>query len=152
VNVDGVKGVELTSTANDEQTDIPMELYQVIVVRGDTYYIVQGLVGKEAAAKYLPEFRKVVDGLFSSIKRKRSGTVPEQPKIWFKAYGPRLWVPVTVEGWLITGVVFMLFVVIFAINDVGSGVKFSLKRDWPMLAEGAAVALFFQWYCRDHVE
>ena len=73
-------------------------------------------------------------------------------KIWFKAYSRRLWVPVSLQGWLITALVFLLFVIIFAINDVGSGVKFSLKNDWPVLAEGAAVAIFFQWYCRDHVE
>ena len=73
-------------------------------------------------------------------------------KIWFKAYSRRLWVPVSLQGWLITALVFLLFVIIFAINDVGSGVKFSLKNDWPVLAEGAAVAIFFQWYCRGHVE
>jgi len=63
VTVDDLSGMELTARAEDEQSDIPMELYQVILLRSDSYFIVQGLVGKEAAVKYLPEFRKIVAGM-----------------------------------------------------------------------------------------
>jgi len=59
VRIDGLEGVELTATARDAQSEIRMELYQVIVVKDGLYYIVQGLVGQAAAAEYFPEFRKV---------------------------------------------------------------------------------------------
>jgi hypothetical protein len=56
VTIEGSPGYELIATAKDSQTGIPMMLYLLVVARDDTYYLAQGLVGAEAAEKYMPEF------------------------------------------------------------------------------------------------
>jgi hypothetical protein len=60
VTVGDSPGYELTAAAADVKSGLPVVLYRAIVVKENVYYIVQGLVGAPGAAKYVPEFRKVL--------------------------------------------------------------------------------------------
>jgi hypothetical protein len=67
VTIGGAPGYEITAAAKDSDSGIELVLYQVIVVSGKSYYIVQGLVGESIADEYVPEFREVA-GSLSFIK------------------------------------------------------------------------------------
>lgn len=63
VTIGGVPGYEIIAAAKDSDSGTELVLYQVIVVRGTSYYIAQGLVGASVADKYVPEFREVASSL-----------------------------------------------------------------------------------------
>ena len=62
-NLAGYRAFELVATGYDLKTRTPLTIYQVIVATNETYYILQGLVAKVSAQKYLPIFRAVADSL-----------------------------------------------------------------------------------------
>jgi hypothetical protein len=63
VTIGNAPGYEIMAAAKDSNSGIQLVLYQVIIVKGKSYYIVQGLVGASVADKYVPEFRKVASSL-----------------------------------------------------------------------------------------
>jgi len=63
VTAGGTPGYELVATARDADSGSPLVLYQVVAVKGRSYYLVQGIVGAAAADQFLPEFREVVGSL-----------------------------------------------------------------------------------------
>jgi hypothetical protein len=57
--IDGLRGYEIVADATDRKSGLPVKLYQAILLEGDGYYVLQGLVGADRAAEYLPEFRRL---------------------------------------------------------------------------------------------
>jgi hypothetical protein len=60
VQIGQVKGYEITANGKDATSGLSLALYQVIIPRGDTYYIVQGMVGSATQASYFSQFREIV--------------------------------------------------------------------------------------------
>lgn len=63
VNAGDAPGYELVATARDADSGSPLVLYQVVAVRGRSYYLVQGMVGAAGADEFVSEFRAVVSSL-----------------------------------------------------------------------------------------
>lgn len=61
--IDGRPAYVLTADARDLKSGTALRLFQAVAVDGDVYVLVQGMVGKDAAKRYLPAFRKIADGL-----------------------------------------------------------------------------------------
>ena len=51
----------------DEKSGTPLAIYHVVLFEDDAYIAITGLVGKELADTYLPEFQE----LARSLKRKK---------------------------------------------------------------------------------
>ena len=56
--VDDLPGHELVATATDASSGVPMTLYQVMLFEDDQYFLIQGLVGRDQASIYLPQFKR----------------------------------------------------------------------------------------------
>lgn len=63
VTAGGLPAYELTASAKDETSGFPLVIYQLVVPNGNSYYLMQGLVGTPIADKYLKEFRDVARSL-----------------------------------------------------------------------------------------
>jgi len=68
INVDGLSGRELVAAGVDVKSGGPMSVYQTMLFDKNTYYLFQGLVGKERKAEFLPAFKEATRG----FKRKGS--------------------------------------------------------------------------------
>lgn len=66
IKVDGLPAYEIVADARDLETGTPLMVYQTVVLEGERYYIMQGLVGTEQADKYLPVFREIVESFRQS--------------------------------------------------------------------------------------
>jgi hypothetical protein len=66
IAIDGLEGFEMLAEAEDAASGTPMSLYQVMLFEGESYILMQGLVGSEQMNEYLPEFKKMAH----SLKRK----------------------------------------------------------------------------------
>ena len=72
-------------------------------------------------------------------------------KIWFTALSRRLWIPISIEGWIVAfALAFGLFL-IYKINGVSSKVAFSFSAHWPVLLELALLVSALFWVSRGHV-
>jgi hypothetical protein len=69
IEIDGLRGYELTAEANDGESDRPVGLYQLLLVDGRTYYIAQGIVGGSRAGELLPDFRRVTGSFRRVVDR-----------------------------------------------------------------------------------
>ncbi len=54
---------ELVANGKDTASGTPMLVYQFMLIKGSTYYIVQGIVGTKDAETYVPEFRNAARSL-----------------------------------------------------------------------------------------
>lgn len=59
LTVDSLPAYELTAVGTDPKLQRSVALYQLMLVDGDTYYLVQGFVASRRMAAMLPVFRKV---------------------------------------------------------------------------------------------
>ncbi len=59
ITIDGLNGYEIIANATDVSSNTPTTVYQVMLFEGQSYYIIQGLIGNSSKAKYLPEFQKI---------------------------------------------------------------------------------------------
>ncbi len=59
VTIDNLKGYEIVAKAQDQKSQEPMLVYQVMLFDQKGYYIMQGLVGEATKADYLPAFRAI---------------------------------------------------------------------------------------------
>jgi hypothetical protein len=55
----GLPAHELVVAARDRRTGTPLTVYQTLVVDGDRFFLVQGLVGAESAEEFIPQFREI---------------------------------------------------------------------------------------------
>jgi len=76
----------------------------------------------------------------------------DKEKIWFKAYNSRLWVPVSVEGWVATGVFFLLLFVIAKAHKISGDAPFVLSQHWPVVVEYILLSALFYYVTKGHVE
>jgi hypothetical protein len=63
VEVAGRPAYEITAKANDLESGENLSVYQLLLVEGDTYYLMQGMVGESEFDQYLPEFKEVMRSL-----------------------------------------------------------------------------------------
>jgi len=56
-----MRGHEIVATAVDRDSGAPLDVYQVFASDGARYYLVQGLVGSDAAEEFMPQFREVAE-------------------------------------------------------------------------------------------
>ena len=66
ITIDGLEGFETLATAFDERSRTPLLLYQVFLVDGRSYVLIQGLVGRELESTYVPVFRAAARSLVRS--------------------------------------------------------------------------------------
>ena len=76
----------------------------------------------------------------------------EDKKVWFKAFSSRLWVPVSIEGWLVTVASFSTLYLIPRINNISAHAPFILSQHWPMLVEFAIAIGALSFVCKGHVD
>jgi hypothetical protein len=58
LSVDDLPGYESVATATDKKSGVPMIVYQVMLFADDHYFLIQGVVGQDRAANYLPLFKQ----------------------------------------------------------------------------------------------
>lgn len=63
IRIDGLDGFETLATAYDEASRTPILVYQVLLVDGQSYVLIQGLVGRELESLYLPVFQAAARSL-----------------------------------------------------------------------------------------
>lgn len=63
LTIDGLPAFELLADASDQQSGTPLGIYQLVILNGNSYFLVQGIVGREAWSKMLPEFRQLAASL-----------------------------------------------------------------------------------------
>jgi hypothetical protein len=63
ITVSGMPAYEIVASAKDLKTGILLTVYQVMVVDGNDYYLVVGLVGKSNAPAYISQFRMIAHSL-----------------------------------------------------------------------------------------
>ena len=61
--IDGESAYIIVATANDEETGLPLLLYQMVVLAGSGHVLLQGMVAEDLSAKYLPQFQAVARSL-----------------------------------------------------------------------------------------
>lgn len=59
IKINGLSGYEIVARAVDVQTNMPLVVYQVMLFEGQTYYIMQGIVGSGLKTEYLDDFHKM---------------------------------------------------------------------------------------------
>jgi hypothetical protein len=63
LEVAGRPAYEITAKAKDLKSGESLSVYQFLLVEGDTYYLMQGMVGESRFDEYLPEFRAIAQSL-----------------------------------------------------------------------------------------
>jgi len=63
IKLAGRMAYEITATARDLESGQNLRIYQIVLVEGDTYYLMQGMVGESKFEDYLPEFRAIARSL-----------------------------------------------------------------------------------------
>jgi hypothetical protein len=63
IQVNGLAGFETLATGTDTKSGTPLSVYQTMLFDGDSYIVMQGLVGNEQNAVYLPEFKAMARSL-----------------------------------------------------------------------------------------
>ncbi len=63
VTIDGAAAYELFADAVNSDDGKPLKIYQVILAEGSHYILVQGFVGAERAADFIPEFQSIARSL-----------------------------------------------------------------------------------------
>ena len=55
----GLPAYELVVAASDRRTRAPLRVYQALVVDGERFFLMQGLVGSANAEEFIPQFREI---------------------------------------------------------------------------------------------
>jgi hypothetical protein len=63
VEIAGRPAYEITAKAKDLKSGESLSVYQLVLVEGETYYLMQGMVGDSQFEEYLPEFRAIARSL-----------------------------------------------------------------------------------------
>lgn len=73
-------------------------------------------------------------------------------KRWFIGYSSTLWLPVSIEGWLVTGLFAVgLYLVVWG-NGVTGDVPFKFSKHYPVLLEMIFLVVAFYWITRGRVD
>ena len=76
----------------------------------------------------------------------------KEKKIWFKGYSSRFWIPISIEGWLVTALFFIGIILIGKINNISSGANLTFSQIWPIVAEFAILMGTLFFITKDHVD
>jgi hypothetical protein len=76
----------------------------------------------------------------------------KEKKIWFRGYSSRLWIPVSIEGWLVTVSFFMGILLIGKINNASSDSNLTFSQIWPILLEFAVLLGALYFVTKGHVD
>ena len=63
LSLNGLSAYEITVDAADHKSGQLVTVYQLLAVEGERYFLIQGLVGRERAEEFLPQFREVARSL-----------------------------------------------------------------------------------------
>jgi hypothetical protein len=63
ITIDGLSGYESIAQGKDEKTGIPLTVYQVTIFPEGSYVRIVGLVGRNLAGEFLPEFKALARSL-----------------------------------------------------------------------------------------
>lgn len=75
-----------------------------------------------------------------------------EKKIWFKGYSSRFWVPISIEGWLVTASFFIGISLIGKINNISNDVPLAVSQIWPILVEFAVLLGTLYFITKGHVD
>ena len=76
----------------------------------------------------------------------------EEKKFWFIGFTSRLWVPVSIEGWLITASSFIGILLILKINNISNDASLTISQILPMLVEFAGLIGALYFLTKGHVD
>lgn len=68
IKIDDLDGYEIIAWGEEADSGAPLLIYQVMLFEVDTYYLMQGLVGRQEGEGYLPDFRAIATS-FKRMKR-----------------------------------------------------------------------------------
>jgi hypothetical protein len=57
--LDELPAFEIIASARDHDTGEPLRVHQTVIVDGDRYFLLQGLVGTAEADEFMPQFRRI---------------------------------------------------------------------------------------------
>ena len=63
VKINGLEGIELAADATDTGSGEKVKLYQMVLFENGNYILAQGSAGTEFAGEFLPEFKKIANGI-----------------------------------------------------------------------------------------
>ena len=73
-------------------------------------------------------------------------------KVWFIGFTSRLWLPVTIEGWLVTASLFLGILLIGKINSVPGNTSLTLFQALPIVIEFICLLAVLHFVTRGHVD
>jgi hypothetical protein len=76
----------------------------------------------------------------------------KQKKTWFIGFTSRLWVPVSLEGWIVTASFFTGIILIGKINTVSNDVSLSISKIILILLEFIVLLVIFYFLTKGHVD
>ncbi len=76
----------------------------------------------------------------------------KQNKVWFVGFTSRLWVPVSIEGWLVSALFFTGIFLIGEINHVSSNDSLTLVQGIPVVIEFICLLVALYFVTKDHVD
>lgn len=75
-----------------------------------------------------------------------------EKKRWFVGYSTTLWVPVTLEGWVVIIAFIAGLYLVYQLNGVSGDVPFDITLHWPVIVEMLVVIIGFFWISKGHVD
>lgn len=76
----------------------------------------------------------------------------EEKKIWFIGKTRRIWIPISVEGWLAMITPLILFFSLIKLQGLNPKENFSLNDHWYILLEMLIIVILFYVITRGHVD
>jgi len=73
-------------------------------------------------------------------------------KIWFIGYSSRLWVPISIEGWLVTASFFTGMLFIGKLNAASNSTSLHFSQILPILIEFALLLGILYFLTKGHVD
>jgi len=73
-------------------------------------------------------------------------------KIWFIGYTSRLWIPVSIEGWLVTASFFTGMMFIGKLNAASNATSLHFSQILPILIEFALLLGILYFLTKGHVD
>lgn len=73
-------------------------------------------------------------------------------KIWFIGYNSRLWVPVSMEGWIVSASFFFGLLLIGSFNTASKNTSLTISQILPILFEFAVLLGVLYFVTKGHVD
>lgn len=76
----------------------------------------------------------------------------KEKKIWFIGKTRRLWIPISIEGWIALIAPVISFFLIIKLHGLDLKEKFILQNHWYIIVEMVTVIILFYIITRGHVD